>query len=91
MLLRHHKEAKTLLYKFRAVDPDRADRFTTEKSEVIDKVINQHQTLDELAFLTQFAFVLKQAGYEEIPQQVVKECIEKSHKYDNIEVSVLFQ
>ena len=90
MLLHHHKEAKTLLYKFRAIDPDRADRLTTEKSEIIDKVLNKHQTLDELAFLTQFAFVLKQAGYEKIPDEMVKECIEKSHKYDNVEVRYLF-
>ena len=86
MLLHHHKEAKRLLYKFRLIDPDRSERITTEKSEIIDKVINQHQTLDELAFLTQFAFVLKQAGYEEIPEQIVKECIEQPHKYNNIEV-----
>ena len=86
MLLHHHKEAKTLLYKFRSIDPDRSDRLTTDQSEIVHRVVNEQQNLEELAFLTQFAFVLNAAGYEKVPEDIVKQCIERPHTYDKIEV-----
>ena len=90
VLLRNHKEAKALLYKFRSVDPDRTERLTTDNSEIIRKAANEHQNLEEISFLTQFAYVLKKAGYEEIPEDIAKQCIEKCHKYDRIEVSCCY-
>lgn len=87
MLLRHHKEAKILLHKFRAIDPDRYERLTSDDAVILKNNTAKCQNLDELSFLTQFAFLLKIAGYEEIPQDIVKQCIKKSHKYDSIEVT----
>ena len=87
MLLHHHKEAKVLMFKFRSIDPDRAERLTTDEKTIVFKKLNDYQNMEEMSFLTQFAFLLRAAGYDEIPQDIVKECIEKSHKYDSIEVN----
>nr|CAB3267041.1 transmembrane protein 143-like [Phallusia mammillata] len=92
MLLHHHKTAKSLMFKFRCIDPDRAERCVSVNYDTKEKLpaakMSESSLLEEVTFMTQFAFFLNQAGYQEIPWHIVKECLKKRHKYGNIEVEV---
>nr|XP_002126607.1 transmembrane protein 143 [Ciona intestinalis] len=86
LLLRHHKGAKTLMHRFANIDPDRS-----EVPEISSFTVQHEHSLEELSFMTQFAFTLKRAGYHEVHQDIIIECLKKQHKYGNIELSVNFE
>ncbi|CAK8674572.1 unnamed protein product [Clavelina lepadiformis] len=91
LLLEHNKEAKKLLYKFRSIDPDRPERCTTSvgvKYQKVDDFKDDLHSLEELCFMTHFAYVLKEAGYDEVPEEIVEKCLKTKHIYENIELEV---
>uniref|UniRef100_H2Z058 Uncharacterized protein n=1 Tax=Ciona savignyi TaxID=51511 RepID=H2Z058_CIOSA len=59
LLLRHHKGAKTLMHRFAYIDPDRCEKSPPDSELAPQKSKHQHQPIEELSFMTQFAFTLK--------------------------------
>ena len=93
MLVRHNKIAKSLMYKFKLIDPDRKERrlhMFDDECEVEDESSEDtSHFLVEQSFMTLFTYVLRKAGYLEVPQATVAECLKKRGKYGHIQLDVM--